>query len=143
MDTLLVIWNLVFPWLPYVAIVVALFLGFVMGLSKNGVSAWKQACDFFYKFALFVRDAWSEKPGVPSSKRLQNGYAYIIFIPCLAYGLVHTVKFHPEMAFAYFTAVLAFIATMFGIQTAGKSAENKGNGIPAAPDPTQKATGDQ
>ena len=131
MDTLLVIWNLVFPWLPYIAIVVAVFLGFVMGLSKNGVSAWKQTCDFIYKFALFVRDAWSEKPGTPSSKRLQNGYAYIILIPVLAYALFHMIKFYPSQAYPYFLSILGFIATMFGLQLSGKTNENKnGNGTP-------------
>ena len=133
-DTLLAVWTAIQPYLVYIGFIVILFLGYILGLSKSGVSLGRIIYTFLVQAAQFAKDAWSEKPGTPSSKRLQNAYAYIIFIPCVAYALVHIVKFHPDLAYPYFLGVLGFIATMFGLQISGKTAENKNGNGTATPD---------
>ena len=113
------------PFALYIAVILALFLGFVAGLSKNTDETLKKVYTALVPVAAFIKEGLSENGGGASSKRIYNAYIIALLIPPLVYVNIHMAKFHPELEYQYFWSTLLFIAAVLGIQMAGKKDEIK------------------
>lgn len=89
------------------------------------------------KFFEFIQKALSEDNGNPSSSRLNLFIAIIFLIPAVTFTLVYVVITAKDLVTSVLTAVLAFLAALYGLKQYGKGKEQEVPPTPSnAPDGT-------
>lgn len=75
------------------------------------------------KFFEFIQKALSEDNTNPSSTRLNLFIAILFLIPAVTFTLVYVTITQKDLIFSVLSAVLAFLAALFGLKQYGKGKE--------------------